>query len=165
MSAHILGLFFLKWLLNLCYPLKKTVVPQNILILSQNIENKWKKSFLEQSKLCPCWGTVGGLTEWLISCSHLSENDFRGAMTGEGSAGTTKSEICIIQKKTKSSLEGFGQSGFLAFFIKTPFKPAIWIHSKLIYHISFTTCKRLVCLPSWRLPSCATDEGKIPAEI
>ena len=60
MSAHILGIFFLKWLLNLCYPLQKTVVPQNILILPPNIENKWKKSFLEQSKLCPCWGTVGG---------------------------------------------------------------------------------------------------------
>ena len=58
MSAHILGIFFLKWLLNLCYPLQKTVVPQNILILPPNIENKWKKSFLEQSKLCPCWGTV-----------------------------------------------------------------------------------------------------------
>ena len=74
MSAHILGIFFLKWLLNLCYPLQKTVVPQNILILPPNIENKWKKSFLEQSKLCPCWGTVGGgLAESKILLSEKTE--------------------------------------------------------------------------------------------
>ena len=56
------GTIFIKLLWNLCYPLQLTVVPQNILILPPNIENKWKKSFSEESKLCPCWGTVG---QWI----------------------------------------------------------------------------------------------------
>ena len=59
---QIFLLFFVKWLWNLHNPVQDRELPKNVLILSQNIENKWKKSFSEESKLCPCWGTVGGGT-------------------------------------------------------------------------------------------------------
>ena len=59
---QIFLLFFVKWLWNLHNPVQDRELPKNVLILSQNIENKWKKSFSEESKLCPCWGTVGGDT-------------------------------------------------------------------------------------------------------
>ena len=55
---QIFLLFFVKWLWNLHNPVQDRELPKNVLILSQNIENKWKKSFSEESKLCPCWGTV-----------------------------------------------------------------------------------------------------------
>ena len=107
MSAHILGIFFLKWLLNLCYPLQKTVVPQNILILPPNIENKWKKSFLEQSKLCPCWGTVPPPVHKLpgcIRCSLFHLKTFCQQMTRISTPGWLP---LIWQLETMTSLASF----------------------------------------------------------
>ena len=60
---QIFLLFFVKWLWNLHNPVQDRELPKNVLILSQNIENKRKKSFSEESKLCPCWGTVPPSTE------------------------------------------------------------------------------------------------------
>ena len=83
---QIFLLFFVKWLWNLHNPVQDRELPKNVLILSQNIENKWKKSFSEESKLCPCWGTVGGGGGVQMITDYIG---------GEGSAETPKNDYVI----------------------------------------------------------------------
>ena len=55
-----LALFFLKSLYILKNIVPNPISPRNINILPSNNEDKWKKPFSGNTKLCPSWGTVGG---------------------------------------------------------------------------------------------------------